>query len=117
MNQPTQTTCPRCERLIAPGSCPFCNRTIVSWFGAGMAAAMTPVFLAACYGLPPGEYKDSGDSGSGGAEDADGDGFSSDTDCNDVDNTIYPGATEICDDTVDNDCDALTDGDDPDCAG
>ncbi len=35
------------------------------------------------------------------------------TDCDDMDATSYPGASEICDD-VDNDCDALTDEDDPD---
>jgi hypothetical protein len=36
-------------------------------------------------------------------------------DCNDSDPTINPGATEVCDDVVDNDCDGLIDGSDPDC--
>ncbi len=62
--------------------------------------------------------------------DADGDGYgagtatvsacnkpsgyaSTNTDCDDADNTTYPGATEVCEDGVDNDCDNadLTDSD------
>ena len=36
-------------------------------------------------------------------------------DCDDADKSVHPGADEICDDGKDNDCDGLTDGDDPDC--
>jgi hypothetical protein len=39
-----------------------------------------------------------------------------DDDCNDLNDTVYPGALEFCD-GLDNDCDLLVDGDDLDFAG
>ena len=47
-------------------------------------------------------------------DDADGDGYSED-DCNDEDASAYPGATEVCDDGIDNDCDGAADENDADC--
>ena len=48
--------------------------------------------------------------------DADNDGSCLESgDCDDADPSVYPGATETCDDGVDNDCDGLVDSADPAC--
>ncbi len=50
-------------------------------------------------------------------DDADNDGFTVEQgDCDDNDDTVYPGAPETCD-GVDNDCDSLVDDADPDVTG
>jgi len=52
--------------------------------------------------------------------DDDGDGYASsdcgEDDCDDDNNTIHPGADEVCDDGLDNDCDGAVDDEDGDCA-
>ena len=46
---------------------------------------------------------------SGAVVDADGDGAPCDVDCDDGDDTVFPGAVELCGDRVDNDCDGVVD--------
>jgi hypothetical protein len=47
--------------------------------------------------------------------DPDNDGYDWDVDCNNSDDSSYPGAVEVCDDGSDTDCDGFTDPYDPDC--
>ncbi|MEM1031088.1 MAG: MopE-related protein [Myxococcota bacterium] len=42
-------------------------------------------------------------------DDADGDGFSNLADCNDDDAAVHPGAAEVCDNDIDDDCDGFVD--------
>ena len=57
-------------------------------------------------------------------KDLDGDGYGDPAspaclfpqwDCDDADSDVYPGADEICDNGIDDDCDGLVDANDPDC--
>ena len=82
--------------------------------GAGSAMFV----LAACYGMPPDKYGETGWTDDTGPvlEDLDGDGFDSLVDCDDTNPEIHPDADEVCDDEIDNDCDALIDAADEECA-
>lgn len=51
-----------------------------------------------------------------GGIDADGDGFTTDVDCNDSNAAINPSATESCTNGLDDDCDSAVDCADPNCA-
>jgi hypothetical protein len=77
-----------------------------------------------CPNTPNPNQKDADGDGIGDAcdpcTDVDGDGYGVGpscigSDCDDTDPAINPGADEICDDGIDNDCDWLVDGRDPDC--
>jgi len=101
--------CESCHRHVLRVSpvCPFCTHRRISALGLAVA---TPVLLSACYGLPPCQSKD--------FRDADGDGYTTvvgycnphstaSQDCDDSDPSINPGAEEICDNKVDENCDGI----------
>ncbi len=109
--------CTSCDRHYRQqeSTCPFCSRP--STLRRGMHAVggvVTTLVLSACYGAPIPDYKlETADTNDTSASiDADGDSFTSDVDCDDTDAAINPGAEEICDDLLDNDCDDLVDAED-----
>ena len=92
-----------------------------------LSPALLPLlFLLGCDGSSPkdsaaddtagedtddtGDTQAGDDTGETAPVDADGDGHSADEDCDDSEETVYPGAPEVCD-GLDNDCDGTTDED------
>jgi hypothetical protein len=62
-----------------------------------------------------GTVQDTGDTGADPDHDHDDDGYETPEDCNDLEPSVYPGAPELCDDFLDNDCDGYVDASDGDC--
>ena len=98
-------------------SCPFCGDQVRSAAGRAfkaLASGVSMVILAACYGPSGGKLYETGCFDSDGTVcDEDMDGFSpAEGDCDDTNAAIKPDAAEVCDDTLDNDCDTLVDLDD-----
>ena len=74
----------------------------------GESCTSCEVDCGECVGCVDGDGDGYGDPGSG-------DCANSETDCDDSDGDVNPGAPELCNDGVDNDCDGQTDNNDSDC--
>lgn len=113
--------CAACGRFhrAEEAACPFCSAatSTLGKLTRTAAACVSAMVLMACYGAPPGGFDDTADTSDTAAlEDLDSDGYDVSVDCDDTDAAINPGATEICDDEKDNDCDEQVDAADDDCA-
>lgn len=111
--------CKSCDRHFRSNeaSCPFCGSAAPASLGVALkriAQGASMVILAACYGPSVDKWETGGCLDTDGtACDEDGDGYlGSIDDCDDANPAINPGVAEVCDDTLDNDCDGLIDLDD-----
>jgi Putative metal-binding motif len=91
-----------CARCSASPAAAVSGLTVAALLGLGLTMSGCDDKAVALYGAEP---TDSGEYG-----DNDGDGYSvADGDCDDSDNTIYPGAEETAGDGIDSNCDESDD--------
>ena len=110
---PPLSPCPACGRhhRAEHTACPHCAAPLAAP-GAGLrrsgAAALVLGLLAGCDGgfsaQPPYGIPDTGEH-----PDRDGDGYTTADDCDDEDESVNPGATEVPGDGVDSNCDGQDD--------
>ena len=107
----TSNQCPNCEAaLVAPRR--RAGRLAKVLYGVALGGAA--ITLMACYGPPPG-YRPATQNATiksvcDPAMDKDQDSFCPPQDCNDLDSTVYPGASEVAGDNLDQDCDGADKG-------
>ena len=96
--------CPNCNAPTSPGRCAHCGldarRGALSGFRAVTLLGLG-LIATSCAQAEYGVIMT--------LDDADGDGYSTLDDCNDADDTVFPGAQEIAGDGVDSDCDGEDD--------
>ena len=110
------SSCHHCGGFVPAGAeaCPHCDNSLsvkgmslnrfARFFMATTAGSAFCLTLMACYGAPPCED----------GTDPDNDGYDAEgactiEDCNDDDDTVFPGADEIAGDGVDSNCDGEDD--------
>jgi hypothetical protein len=105
--------CPTCDRYVrsADAICPFCAAPrVFTRFTALAGAVVTPIVLAACYGSPPCDEAELVDADGDGSQTCSGFGYVEENeDCDDTNSAVHPGATEVCGDGLDNDCNFTVD--------
>lgn len=111
---PDLVPCSACETLVFAGTCvcPHCGvKKACRGTGALGKAALAVGLVAALTACEGGEDVETGVQALYGVAlvDNDGDGYDQGEDCNDDDDTIYPGATETAGDSVDSNCDGEDD--------
>lgn len=108
------TPCPACGTPALSSGCPHCGGGAgTSAVAKSLGSAVMLLGLSACFGSSDGQNDSVVAAEYGvpdsGYLDADQDGYPARNDCDDDDDTVYPGAPETAGDGVDSNCDGEDD--------